>query len=98
MEFFQKFSKTYNKIFERNKFVKIIPPTDEEWDVFSKKISEFSLEQREYIYLSILHYYYIDNKKLEDLPYDLKLKDGELLINYSVLPSALQHLILNLWV
>lgn len=98
MDFFQKFSKTYNKIFEKNKFVKIIPPTEEEWTLFSKQLNDFSLEQREYIYLSILHYYFLNTKKLEDLPYDLKLKDGELIITYSNLPSTLQHLILNLWI
>ena len=98
MDFFKKFSKTYNKIFEINKFAKVIPPSDEEWNTFSLKISEYSLEQREYIYLSILHYYFLDTKKLEELPYDLKIKDGELLITYSNLPSTLQHVILNLWV
>lgn len=98
MDFFQQFSKTYNKIFEKNKFVNVIPPTDEEWEIFSRKISEYSLEQREYIYLSIIHYHFLQDKITMELPYNLKLKEGELLITYANLPNPLQHLILNLWV
>jgi hypothetical protein len=96
MDFFQLFSKTYNAVCEKNKFSKIIPPSDDEWNLFSKSLPDFSIDKREYIYLSIIHYCYIHSKKLEELPYDVKFKNGELSIPYSNLPSLLQHIILNL--
>jgi hypothetical protein len=96
MDFFQIFSKTYNTVCEKDKFAKIIPPSDEKWNLFSKSLPDFSIDKREYIYLSIIHYYYLHSKKLEELPYDIKFKNGELIIPYSNLPSLLQHIILNL--
>jgi hypothetical protein len=96
MDFFQIFAKTYNFVCEKNKFAKIIPPSDEDWSFFSKSLHELSIDKKEHIYLSIIHYYYLHSKKLEEFPYDVKFKNGELSIPYSNLPSLLQHILLNL--
>jgi hypothetical protein len=96
MDFFQKFTSIYNKVQKNQHFNKIIPPNDEEWIEFSKRLESFSDEYKEYIYLFILHYHYLITKTLEPLPYDIKIKNKEIIINYSNLPFILQHIILSL--
>ena len=91
MEFFQRFAKTYNIIFEKNKLAKKIPPPEEEWIEFMKKIDSVNKEE---LYMTILHYHFLCTKKHDELPYSMKLKNNELIINYKYLPSELQHIII----
>jgi hypothetical protein len=93
MEFFQSFAKTYNEIFEKNKLAKKIPPSEEEWIEFMKKIDSVNKEE---LYMTILHYHFLSTKKHDELPYSMKLKNNELIINYKYLPSELQHIIISM--
>lgn len=91
MEFFQRFSKTYNEIFEKNKLAKKIPPSEEQWADFLKDLSKINKEE---FYMTILHYHFLNTKKHEELPYGMKLKNEEIIINYKYLPSELQHILI----
>ena len=93
MEFFQRFSKTYNETFEKNKLAKKIPPSEEQWTEFMKNIV---LINKEELYMTILHYHFLNTKKHDDLPYNMKIKNNEIIINYKYLPSELQHILINM--
>lgn len=93
MDFFIRFAKLYNEVFHRS-FIKTIPPSQEDWEDFEKKLSKYDNKEREFIYLSILHYYFLTTKKVENLPFGLKRKGNDILITYSNLPSALQHILI----
>ena len=95
MEFFQQFSTLYNQVHKNQHFSKIIPPTDEEWNVFIKKMDKMTDIQKEYFYLSILHYHFLTTKKLDDYPYGIKRKDKDIIINYSNIPYLLQHILIS---
>jgi hypothetical protein len=82
MDFFQTFTNIYNKVQKNQHFNKIIPPNDEEWIEFSKRLENFD---KEYIYLFILHYHYLTSKTLDPYPYGIKFKNKEITINYSKL-------------
>ena len=78
------------------KYCKIIPPKEEDWNEFHKIESSLKEEQKRWIYLSIIHYYYIENKDLEELPYSLKQKNKDIQFVYADLPFILQHIIIEL--
>jgi hypothetical protein len=73
MDFFSKFKQLYNfsKSVESTIYI-----TDEAWIMFQEKIKYFSLENFEELYKVILHYHYIETKKLDDFPYKLKIYNG----------------------
>jgi|LakMenEpi03Aug12_release.lakeMendotaPanAssembly.Ray.scaffolds.fasta_scaffold1218187_2 hypothetical protein len=96
MEFFKLFKEIYNKIHIEKEFVKLIPPPEEDWIHFQKKIEKFSEEKKEWIYKMILHYSFLQDKKLNSLPYTLKQKGNDIHIPYSELPYPLQYMILEL--
>jgi len=96
MEFFQQFSKTYNQVHKTKNFIQIIPPNEEEWMEFSKRLSSLTSSQKETIYLTILHYSFLTEKRIEQFPYGIKKKGNDLQIPYSDLPFTLQHILLTL--
>ena len=96
MDFLKEFSRIYDNINTNKKYCKIIPPKEEEWLEFHKIETTLSDEQKKWIYLSIIHYYYLENKDLEELPYSLKQKGKDIQFTYSELPFILQHIIIEL--
>jgi hypothetical protein len=96
MDFFQTFTSIYNKVQKNQHFSKIIPPNDEEWVEFSKRLDSFDDKYKEYVYLFILHYHYLTTKTLDIAPYGIKIKNKEIAINYGNLPFILQHIILSI--
>ncbi len=83
MEFFKMFSTIYNIVYSKKQFVTIIPPAEEEWIQFTKKLEKMENDKKEQIYLMILHYYFLHEKKVENLPYTLKQKGDSIYIPYS---------------
>ena len=96
MDFFKTFTEVYNMIHSKKQFVKIIPPSEEEWIQFHKKLEKFSETKKEQIYLTIIHYHFLEKKKLENLPYTLKQKGNDIHIPYSEIPFPLQHILIEL--
>jgi hypothetical protein len=103
MDFFQRFRQLYNysKSVENVIYVK-----DEAWVDFQNKSKHFSKEMFETLYKVILHYHYIETKKLEDFPYKLKKFNGiengvngeiinEITFEPKNLPLCLQYMLLN---
>ena len=66
MEFYTKFRELYNVAKTKESSIEF---KDEEWKDFNKKLSSYSLENLEEIYKVILHYYYIENKKVSKEKY-----------------------------
>jgi len=95
MEFFQYFSDAYNQVHRNRQFSKLIPPSDEEWNQFEKKLDIMTEKKREYFYMTILHYYFLTTKKLDDYPYGIKRKGKDLIVNYQNLPYLLQHILIS---
>jgi len=95
MEFFQNFSNAYKHVHKSRNFAKTIPPSDEEWNEFIKKMETLNDKQKEYLYLSIVHYHYLTMKTVEEYPYGIKFKGKDLVVNYSNLPHILQHILLS---
>jgi len=89
------FTEIYNAVYSKKQFVKIIPPTEEEWIQFHKKLEKTNEIKKEQIYLMILHYYFLQEKKLEELPYTLKQKGMDIHIPYSEIPCPLQHMLIE---
>lgn len=96
MEFFKMFTEIYNSVYSKKEFVKIIPPSEEEWIHFHKKLEKTKEQKKEQLYLMILHYHYLHEKKMEILPYTLKQKGDSIHIPYSEIPCVLQHMIIEL--
>jgi hypothetical protein len=96
MEFFKSFGDIYNYVHSQKEFVKIIPPEEEDWIRFHKKMEKFSDEKKECMYKMILHYSFLENGKIDSLPYTLKQKGNDVHISYSDLPYPLQYMILEL--
>ena len=95
MDFFSRFKQLYNfsKSVENTIYI-----TDEAWLMFQEKIKYFSLENFEELYKVIVHYHYIETKKLEDFPYKLKIyngTDGGIIFEPKNLPYCLQYMLLN---
>jgi|LauGreDrversion4_2_1035121.scaffolds.fasta_scaffold499601_2 hypothetical protein len=97
MEFFQTFTTIYNKVQKNQHFNKIIPPNDEEWLEFSKKLETSDVSLKDNIYLYIVHYHYLTTGILDQYPYGIKNKGKDIVINYSNLPYILQHIILSIF-
>jgi hypothetical protein len=95
MEFFKMFMELYNNINSNKEFIKIIPPTEEEWIKFHKNLEKTKNEKKEQLYLMILHYHFLQEKKMEILPYTLKQKGDSIHIPYSELPCVLQHMLIE---
>lgn len=95
MDFFKKFTDIYNNIHSKKEFAKLIPPSEEEWIRFHKKLEKSNEEKKEQLYLLILHYYYLNEKKIEMMPYTLKQKGDSIQIPYSEIPCFLQHMIIE---
>jgi hypothetical protein len=73
MDFFQRFKQLYNY----SKSVEsVIYVNDEAWVDFQNKSKHFSKEIYEELYKVIVHYHYIETKKLDDYPYKLKSYNG----------------------
>jgi hypothetical protein len=96
MEFFQTFSSIYNQVNKTHHFAKIIPPSDEDWMVFSKKVDTLTNQQKENLYLTILHYHFLTTKKMEEFPYGIKRKGKDIIINYTDIPFTLQHMLMSI--
>ena len=115
MEFFKRFKELYNysKSVENIIFI-----NDEAWIDFQNKIKNYNFESEasgdlergseifEELYKVILHYYYIETKKLEDFPYKLKIYNGTengvkgesgngITFEPKNLPVCLQYMLLN---
>lgn len=90
------FTEIYNTVYSKKQFVKIIPPTEEEWIKFHKKLEKISNFKKEQIYLTILHYHFLQEKRFEELPYTLKQKGEDIHIPYSEIPCPLQHILIEL--
>ncbi len=97
MDFFQKFKQLYN----HSKSVEtVIFINDEAWIEFQNKIKNYNTEIFEVLYKVIVHYHYIETKKLEDFPYKLKSyngveNDGGVMFEPKNLPICLQYMLLN---
>jgi hypothetical protein len=96
MDFFKKFSEIYNQVYTQKEFLKIIPPPEEDWILFHKKLEKLPEEKKEWIYKMILHYSFLEERKINSLPYTLKQKGSDIHIPYSELPYPLQYMILEL--
>lgn len=106
MEFFTKFKQLYN-------FSKSIESTEElhssvsedVWYEFQDNIKDYSFDMFEVLYKVIVHYHYIETKKLEDFPYKLRLYNGSKVNDSEVrngivfepknLPLCLQYMLLH---
>jgi hypothetical protein len=95
MDFFKKFAELYNNIHSKKEFIKIIPPCEEEWIKFNKKLEKTNEQKKEQIYLMILHYHFLHEKKMIILPYTLKQKGDSIHIPYSEIPCVLQHMLIE---
>lgn len=73
MDFFKRFKELYN--FSKS-VESTIHITDEAWLDFQNKIKNYNIEMFEVLYRVILHYHYIETKKLNDFPYKLKIYNG----------------------
>ena len=99
MDFFKKFKDLYNY----SKSVEnVIYINDEAWIDFQNKIKSYNVEMFETLYKVILHYHYIETKKLDDFPYKLKIyNESETGDNNGItfepknLPYCLQYMLLN---
>ena len=94
MDFFAKFRELYNiaKSLEDSIIIH-----DDEWKDFNRKLHNYTLENLENIYTAIIHYYYIETKKLDEFPYDLKRYKNEEGVTFDPkkLPVCLQYIILK---
>jgi hypothetical protein len=95
MEFFKKFQDSYNYVCKNKHYVKIIPPNEDEWIEFQSKLEKLDISKTELIYMCILHYNFINTKKMEEMPYGIKKQNNTIQITYSNLPYLLQHLLLD---
>jgi hypothetical protein len=103
MEFFKKFRELYNyskSIENTEEFYSFVD--DKAWMEFQNKIKNYSLETFEVLYRVILHYHYIETKKLNDFPYKLKIYNGiegkvgnGITFEPKNLPLCLQYMLLN---
>lgn len=99
MEFFSRFKQLYNfsKSVESTIYI-----TEGAWYDFQEKIKDYSLEMFEELYRVIVHYHYIETKKLDDYPYKLKSYNGDrndvgngIVFEPKNLPLCLQYILLN---
>jgi hypothetical protein len=96
MDFFKTFSEIYNRVYTQKEFIKIIPPSEQDWILFHKKFEKFTEEKKEWVYKMILHYAFLQERKMDSLPYTLKQKGEDVHIIYSDLPYPLQYMLLEL--
>ena len=101
MEFFTRFKQLYNfsKSVESTIYI-----TDEAWYEYQDKIKTYNVEMFETLYKVIVHYHYIETKKLDDFPYKLKVYNGVgieegsgngITFEPKNLPYCLQYMLLN---
>ncbi len=114
MDFFKRFKELYNfsKSVEKTIYI-----NDEAWIDFQNKIKSYNVEMFkseasgdlerssgifETLYKVILHYHYIETKKLEDFPYKLKIynevnggSNNGITFEPKNLPLCLQYMLLN---
>jgi hypothetical protein len=109
MEFFAKFKQLYNfskSIEASQEFQSSI--NEEAWYDFQEEIKSYNVEMFETLYRVILNYHYLENKKLDDFPYklkvyneakvDLKIENGVgngIVFEPKNLPVCLQYMLLN---
>ena len=95
MDFFTRFKDLYNY----TKSLEAIEITIDDWKNFNQKILDFSKDQLDHLYEIILHYNYLENKKLELFPYGLKRhKESEgIVFEPKKLPLHLQYIMLNFY-